>query len=833
MFKTIFLCLTIGLFSTSIAHAKPLTVTQILEATCRVSVRGAKGSGTCYLHKDGKYYVFTNAHVVGNNSTGYVEFFKLGHKTKMLPATIVWKRHDERTPVDFAIMAVDARYFGKYPPRVIPLVQPNYVNKTGAYVASAGCGRGAWANGWEGIVVKNEGNRVIFHPPPVGGQSGSGLHVVVKIDDEYQTRMMGIVTWRIGPITVQTDATGYEKAKGAAVLIDTFYKLQKGAVLKLARVPDHYVEVAQGACTAPGGGFALGNDSKYYRMTFFVDGSYEAVVPKGIRVVQWNVQCPGGTCPPNYGGGDYFRPNPNPIIPRILPRPRQPVPPVPVPPTPVPPNQPAPDNNNPYGTLPEWSGDDDKTKEELEQLKKQLLNKDVEVEILNTEIAKLQVAETQLRKELLETISIIDGLHGEIKTIKAGSIAAQQSHKEQLEELSKQAATKQTTLDDLVKQIQTYQSSITELTNKANLLENNLAEKDNVIEEKDNVIVEQENSTIGFTTATGVGIGSAILPVILLFVWKWWKGGGRTKVKDQMDKVEDVIQEKLTPIIGEDFANQLRKELNDIETRLGDKVSKLLGGLQTGSTLKDAMKDITTELSSKVDKELDRVKDLLTVSTPVEPEPKPVPVILPASPVPVVPSVTTEDIKKMVDELKTEVVNIFEQRLTEKIPSSVTTIIDNSGLMEQRTVPVETEEAPILPVTPQGEEYMQQLFALKEKDGESVRQWAVFATLYREAVVQLRKGTLYCDGHTKLQGQARTADAIDNWVRKEFLKKLTIEDVKAKSTLYNEALLGVLYKDAIENLRNGQMDVLGAEATAGAIQSWVDKEFLRRMGIKL
>tara|TARA_R110002110_G_scaffold198675_6_gene409179 strand:- start:19575 stop:20000 length:426 start_codon:yes stop_codon:yes gene_type:complete len=129
------------------------------------------------------------------------------------------------------------------------------------------------------------------------------------------------------------------------------------------------------------------------------------------------------------------------------------------------------------------------------------------------------------------------------------------------------------------------------------------------------------------------------------------------------------------------------------------------------------------------------------------------------------------------------------------------------------------------------DDYAKQFFQLKAKDGEKVKDWALLATLYTEAVQQLSKGHLYIEGRNKLQGQKITADKINNWVQEEFVKRnqndLTLD---LNSGMEKEALLGFLYKESIDELKLGKINALGAEQTAQTIQRWVEKEYLRRTG---
>jgi len=126
---------------------------------------------------------------------------------------------------------------------------------------------------------------------------------------------------------------------------------------------------------------------------------------------------------------------------------------------------------------------------------------------------------------------------------------------------------------------------------------------------------------------------------------------------------------------------------------------------------------------------------------------------------------------------------------------------------------------------------IRQFFALKEHDGESVESWAMFGVLYSEAMEKLRKDQFYVQGENKLQGQRITADAIDRWVNSEYIKRFTIGDLRNKPNIYHYAMLGFLYKEAINKLREGFFTVLGATTTADVVEAWVQKEFLNRLGV--
>jgi len=247
MLKKLALSFALVFAAVSTLQAKPLNLNQVLEATCRVRAGSGFGSGTCIDKENNKYYILTNAHVVGGRQIGSkvtVEFFRGGDKTVPIPATIVWKEHNNRTTLDFAILSVEARYFGKYPPRVIPLVPLKYKLAKQQYISSAGSPGGEWAKAWEGKLLNAHNPRVYFTPPPRGGQSGSGLFVLVNIGGKLYTRLGAVITWRVGPNG--HDANGYDLARGGAIPVSNLYAAlgYTQETLVVETVPDDHEEIA-------------------------------------------------------------------------------------------------------------------------------------------------------------------------------------------------------------------------------------------------------------------------------------------------------------------------------------------------------------------------------------------------------------------------------------------------------------------------------------------------------------------------------------------------------------------------------------------------------------
>jgi len=350
MLKKILLTVIISLVAVA-AYARPLTLNEISESVCRISSSGLRGnsygSGICISETNESYIILTNAHVVGRNQTVNTEFFKRGHKTQPLQATVLQRWFQNNTTVDFALCAVPKAYFGQYPPRVIPLVPKGYTVKAGYYIASMGCPQGMWAHGWEGHVLQGEERgKILFLPDVIEGQSGSGVLVLVQgPDGEWHTRVGAVVTWRIEGLLQSAP----QRAVGGAVPVSMLYSLIDGTA-QITRVPVSFKPASQlvpvekpcKRCGKLPSEHALGSDGQLYCIKKDSNGNEYTTSPLGVTINWGWRRNPQNPCPPEgCPQPDYGNPGPN-----IIPRPNQPqVPQLP---------------NSPYGQLPDigapWPG---------------------------------------------------------------------------------------------------------------------------------------------------------------------------------------------------------------------------------------------------------------------------------------------------------------------------------------------------------------------------------------------------------------------------------------------------------------------------------------------
>lgn len=110
----------------------------------------------------------------------------------------------------------------------------------------------------------------------------------------------------------------------------------------------------------------------------------------------------------------------------------------------------------------------------------------------------------------------------------------------------------------------------------------------------------------------------------------------------------------------------------------------------------------------------------------------------------------------------------------------------------------------------------------RQATGGNVQHDALRCQLYEEAVAKLRAGEINVGSNG-----AMIADAIDTWVINQFYERVT--SAAAIENIYHTALRGFLYKEAVNRLRSGEIQCLGHRETADAIEAWVRREFVKRV----
>lgn len=753
-------CAAMMFFPTTVSRGELLTLNQIGEASCRVHVSGAYGSGTA-VHDDGQFiYVLTNNHVVGRSQTAACEFFRFGRKTGNISGPVIWRTLNEGTPTDFAIIKLNKSDFGQYPPRIIPLAPENHSVKENDYIASAGCPEARWLQLWEGYVAGMDGNKVLFTPPPLGGQSGSGVHTIIN----GHTYMAAVLTWRIGR------GQGETGAHGGAIPISIFHKAIRGQTSNY-KVPTSWEKISINDK------YALGEDGKYYKQRD--DGSVvlPAGTKPGLKILRWNIPADqiGWERPP--GGG-------------LLPNgPRNDGPQSPESPSP----------NNPFGTLPPNFGLPNDGPQQPKPTPPQTPTDPCEeyklkiVELENQLKALEQLHENTLKdKTALE--EKVKEFEGEIEGLKkqlADLLKDGDTKISQINGLNAQIAEKTKILENIEKEAKSKDTQLIQIITEKTQLQNQLNHSTEQL--KDSVATESslkwQRNIFGGVGLTGVG-GFLVYLIYVLFI--------RKKVDNfatgAVDRIGDIDISRIINNKIDQLQSKLigKKHLNDVVDKLQSYVDQKVGDKDDEhmEQLEELLNGFKNDILTNVDNKLKPFKKRRRVTPTSEPEKKKTPVV-------------HQEIN----------INNIQDREND--------CGDCRDYKDIYSFPVS--------------DGVTQLFKLKERDGESVEKWACFAVLYREAIQMLRLGQLKISvvgNESAVQGQKVAADKIDAYVKKRFFSSITIEKVEANK-LVHEALFGFLYKEAVAKLRLGGFNVLGHEELAEAIENWVYDEFLKRMGIDL
>jgi hypothetical protein len=145
-----------------------------LDAVCRVRAGSGVGSGCVIRILDGQVYVLTAAHVVESPGAAVqCDMFHSGHCSAPIPGRVV--ALDQAC--DVAICVLPASGFGGLLPEQIPLAGPEDRVQPGEAVITLGCAEGRWASAYRGHATgySEDGQILMFIPPPASGRSGSPL----------------------------------------------------------------------------------------------------------------------------------------------------------------------------------------------------------------------------------------------------------------------------------------------------------------------------------------------------------------------------------------------------------------------------------------------------------------------------------------------------------------------------------------------------------------------------------------------------------------------------------------------------------------------------------
>lgn len=189
------------------------TFEDAFDASCRVTVDNARGSGTFFGVDGAKAYILTNYHVVTTAKRATLDFWTNGQR-QSIQGVIDWRYYDATTPCDFARIAVDANDLKRIDPPWVALGGADAYPTINSVIISSGAPDGRFCQVWKGWnETYYNGRTLIFSPPPVPGQSGSGI--VERLGDDLF--ITGVLTWLIGE-------KGRDDSKGGAIPIANLYK---------------------------------------------------------------------------------------------------------------------------------------------------------------------------------------------------------------------------------------------------------------------------------------------------------------------------------------------------------------------------------------------------------------------------------------------------------------------------------------------------------------------------------------------------------------------------------------------------------------------------------
>lgn len=802
------------------ASAATLNLNQISEAGVRITSYNAIGSGTCIWSDENYYYILTNAHVTDNNIKVDVEFFHRGQKSTKVTGDVVWKKYTPNTNIDFSIVRVVAGDIpDNFRPRVIPLLPKQYNIKQYEYIAGAGCPNGNWLQAWEGFTTNVNPSFVMFNPSPVSGQSGTG--VTVNVNDE--TYVAAILGWSIGqPGHFEN---GYDKSSGAAVPVAVLFDAMHESA-KATTVPDNYYQTKAWVCPTCRKcehEHALGADGKLYCVTVSPGGVMDAAIPNNVAVIRWPVKCDHYECrelntptlaPAQTPARLYPVPVSEPLVPiktypaqivkeaplasSSLPE-RKPTPvPVterpkltqnkPVEAKPVEIKQPVEAGGLPYGfaTAPPRVPINNFDRGPVAPYHGSVNSKGGIIAYVgggrsqgygysgnnynNSDYAIVYGGnDYAVANDLLNKIKLIEAKIVELQQKDASNATTIASQKTQIEALQKEKA-------DLVAKLEAL-GKVNETLNNAN----------KTASETVSSVTNQRN--------TGIGIlgGATVLGIVWMLLKLWYTKRGKAKIAGAVEVVEKKIEDTVTKVAGEDVGKSIKDKLDAIETNLGQKIDNKLVTIDTV-----IHNTIEAKINEKIPAGLtDRVFELIGL------------------------------VRKLVNNSGTTQAPPDNGNQSPPVVTAPPTVpAPQPPVNTDNTAPTPVDPpAPYIPAPKNTHIRIKQWAELKMSQGEDLQSLALLGVLYREATQQLRRGALYYKTGVKLQGQEITADKIDAWVKKQYISRVTVAQMQFNN-LWHEAYLGFLYKEAVDELRKGNISVLGAEATADALDDWVNSKLI-------
>lgn len=198
-------------FAVEFRRAEP-TLGDVHAASCRVRVSNARGTGIFngYNPAANKAYITTNDHVTTTSGSCKLDFWT-NAKMETVDGRVLYSLRDDRNARDFALIEVDATALKAIDPPYIPIKPLSLKDLHGRVFMSSGCPDGRFDQGWLGTIERTDGGMAIFSPPPVPGQSGSGI--CVSIDGRL---------YDVAKLTYLLGTKGADESKGGALPLINF-----------------------------------------------------------------------------------------------------------------------------------------------------------------------------------------------------------------------------------------------------------------------------------------------------------------------------------------------------------------------------------------------------------------------------------------------------------------------------------------------------------------------------------------------------------------------------------------------------------------------------------
>lgn len=201
----------------------------VYEATVRVEVPGAAGSGIVFWVDDRFVWVLTNAHVVGRSRTARVIPFQDGRQLRPASGTVTLRRMDGYT--DAAVLRIPRQ---GWPGRLSFVPLSLAMPAQGQQIVTVGCPAADWPSLWHGTIKRVYWPHFSFFPGRAGardmmsGRSGSA------ICDVWGTKVIGLLTW-------YDPSTRNGRAQIIRFVIQRLWETRRDVPASSPRIPEHYV----------------------------------------------------------------------------------------------------------------------------------------------------------------------------------------------------------------------------------------------------------------------------------------------------------------------------------------------------------------------------------------------------------------------------------------------------------------------------------------------------------------------------------------------------------------------------------------------------------------